>query len=203
PRLLVPAVEALGQFPAFVLVLASGPVIDLDDALCAPWAHRLIVALPDEAASGMMAGRHLSGAQIMHIEPEHADHALLEVLDQVLLHRFRVIAGEPPEELDAWFRDRFSLRRDDRDGVWARISGWLAELDRPDIEGPDDPARRILCAIGWRAKIDAAECVEGLQKWQSESQSELANPMARAAARLLFKMIGIGDWLPSVDSHGR
>nr|MDP9122826.1 hypothetical protein [Acidobacteriota bacterium] len=201
PRLLVPAVAAAGLVPAYVLVLSSGRVLDLEDALAEPWADRLIAAVP-AGARAVFAGLETSPAALVPIDPRRPDEALRQIVAAVLAVRFRGLGTEAPEELEPWLEERSGLSPAGVEGFWQWCLESIVELDSVGW-GDADAARRILCAIRWRARACAPECVERLRAWQDDARyGELAGPVAGAAARMLFKMIGLGGWHPSMASHG-
>jgi len=201
PRLVVPVVEALGHPPAFVLILACGPLLDLEDALRAPWAGRLIVALPGEAAGDLAAGTQASGAEILFIDPVRTEEVLEKLLVEVIEHRFRALAAEPLAELPAWFRERFGTPGEPY-AMWRQVDRWLQDLESTGGKSGEDPARLILYAISWLIKVDPERCVERLQTWRSAPASTLPHQMAVAAVRLLFKLLGTGEWRPPAAVGG-
>lgn len=203
PRLLVPAVEALGRLPAFVLVLASGEILDLEDALCQPWAGRLIVAGPAEATERRRGQDRASDVQTVELEWHQGDESLMRIVEVVVAHRFRAVGGDDAETLGAWLQAQHGLPAESTEVLWRRLEAWAEELDIARFDSRDDPSRRLLCAIHWRAKTEPAECVERLLAWSKGTSGELVGLMARAATRMLFTMIGSGGWHPPRSSHGR
>lgn len=202
-RLVVPTVEAISQLPAFVLVLSSGEILDLQDALEEAWANRLIVTIPAGTTKSAGENGRAGRATLITIDPQHPDATLQEVLIEVISHRFRALDYETLEDLGTWLQERLGLPVDDIEGIWLRLAEWTDELDASKPAGGDDPARRILCALRWWARADIEECVERLRAWREGPESELTGQVAGSAARMLFKMIGIGGWHPPVESHGR
>lgn len=202
PRLLLPPVEAAAHEPALVLVLSMGRILDLEDALREPWADRLIVAVPPDVQSGIRNDTQASGTTILSIDLGRPDEGLLRILVEAISLRFRSLGDESVEDLGAWLQEDYGLPGAAEDGFWERLESWIGSLDEVgSIDGNSDPARLILCALRWRARVDIAEVVEHLRDWSSDSRDELTRQVAGAATRLLFKLISLSGWRPPAASH--
>jgi hypothetical protein len=171
PRLLLPALDALasGELCA-VIVLATGPILDLEDVSAAAWSRALLL-VDLSAADGAPP---VPGAiRIARQSPERGLADLAAALDDRLA---QVIAGTPGD---------VSMGAD----LETTLAQWTEELDLPQsLDVPGDRAPAIVHAVLALAKSDPDRCSALLSSWLEPSRSELARRLGSGAVRLLLRI---------------
>jgi hypothetical protein len=186
-RLMRPGVQNVAPDGVrMILLLTSGPVIDLEDGLDAVSAeHKLVIAANCElevplGTELLRVGRDLSARDLETLEAKlrlicaRAQAALDPAGWEPLLERLSVCIAD----LDAAPEDT--------------LAAWAAQLDQLDKFPGDttghDPAKKILCALLRLAVSDLDACLRIVRAWLMGG-TDLERPMAAATAVALLRAV--------------
>ena len=199
PRLVMPLLEQRRAAEvSSVLVLAWGPLLDLDDARESSWGGRLLVVNAGSRGRGARRGDGTA------VELYGTDLGEIEL--HLNLLRARQLAAMPA---DRW---RGQLRRELLDppnhraleaALRARV---LAFGDLSSIESSSE-TRLVLSAVLWLALEDLGACCELIERWLEEGTTtpgcSLLAVMGQASASMLFRLFACADPLPNAATHAR
>lgn len=196
PRLGLPALEAAGgPGGGLALILAWGPVLDLEDLGHGRWAGRaLLTALgpelpcPPGVTPVPLPARRTSG------------QAAEQIVDAGLA---RLAQGMAARDAAAWWRTvapALGLARPDAPAILARLKAWVAELDRPPASPDADPLRAIIATVCWLSAANLNVCVTLLVALLhgADERERLAGG---AAARALLRLYGSAEAPPPPATH--
>ncbi|MEA2604063.1 MAG: hypothetical protein QOF89_5055 [Acidobacteriota bacterium] len=173
PRLLLPAIDAIGgEGLCVIIVLATGPILDLEEVSMAAWSSSLLLASLGKAS------HEPSLPHAIRIDPRSPESGLADLAarvdDNFAAAIARVGAGAPGGE-----------------NLEAALMQWVQELDQPQsLNGSADRALAILHAILGLAESDLERCSALLSRWLAPDQSELELRTGSAGVRLLLRIQG-------------
>jgi hypothetical protein len=171
PRLLLPALAAFdGEDLRIVIVLATGPILDLEEVLMAGWSSRLLLANLGQASQQPALPRAI------RIDPRSPQGGMTDLVAKVddgfVATLARAGAGAPADE-----------------GLEVSLENWVAELDEPQsLNNPVDRALAIFQAILGLAESDLDRCSALLSRWLGPDRNDLEQRVGSAAVRLLLRI---------------
>jgi hypothetical protein len=172
PRLLVPALEALdGGSLCIVIVLAKGPILDLEEVSMACWSSGLLLVSVGKAS------REPSLSRAISIAPRSPESGLAELAARV---DDRFAAAIARVGTGATAGD---------EGLEVQLQRWVDGLDQPQsLDGPVDQVLSIFYAVLGLAESDLDRCTALLSQWLSPDRSDLELLAGSAAVRLLLRI---------------
>jgi len=182
-RLMMPGFQRFAAEGArMVLVVTSGPVLDLEDALGSIAADTKIVVAagceldPPLGVELLPVGRTFSAKDVETVEKRLQDlwaETLVKIAPNMWLPLLEE-QGVYTEHLESF---------DDSLEAWA---GRLGELD--SATGRTDLAKKILCVLFWLAASDFKACLRIVRRWLTEGEETgLRRNMGAAAGFALFR----------------
>ncbi len=171
PRLLLPAIDALGEEDfAVVIVLATGPIVDLEEVSMTAWSSALLLTNLGKTS------REPFASQAIRIDPRSPVVGLVDLaarIDEAFVAALAHAAGGTPGEED----------------VETTLRQWVHGLDQPQsLSGSTDQTVAILQAVLGLAESDLDRCSALLSSWLAPDRSDLELRMGSAAGRLLLRI---------------
>ncbi len=183
-RLMTPGVRNVAPDGVrMVVLLASGPVIDLEDGLDSVRAeHKLVIAANCELEVPL-------GAELLRVGRDLSARDLEAVEAKLLLICARAQAALDPTGWEPLL-ERLGVNIGHLDTVpGAVLAAWAAQLSElPADTGGQDPAKKILCALLRLAAADLDACLRIVRTWLTEGTG-LERRMAAAASIALFRAV--------------
>ncbi len=200
PPLLYPALTNIDVSKAyFVLVITWGTIIDLEDILPEPWRDRVIIA--------DLAQNKTWPETIQTITLPSKDTPEVQIVREINTHFARSLAHIEASEWWLMLKPYFAQELPEIDGVVSQLEQWITNLDKIEYsKHPDDVTRTIICAILLLAKVNLTYCVDQIKTWltfetEQENEAELFHLIGQATGKLLYRIYGVADPIPSVTTH--
>lgn len=185
PRLLLPAVNAVSEEDlSVVIILATGPIVDLEEVSMAAWSSALLLTNLGKTSRDPFA------SQAIRIDPRSPAAGLVDLVARIDETFVAAIAGAA----GGWL---------DEEDVETRLSQWVHELDQPQsLNGSADQVVAILQAVLGLAESDLDRCSTLLSSWLAPDRSDLELRMGSASVRLLLR-ITVHRSAPSSPARAR
>lgn len=199
PLLAVPVLEALGApHGSIVILIAAGPILDLEDLGQSPWAGRVLLASLD--ASGLTPAIPDGVARLELSPAQRPDQVAALLVEAALRQLAQSLASR---DAGAWWRKvgpDLGLEIAGRAAAGSRLEALVTALDEPPAAPQIDPLRQIITAFCWQSAVHLPSCVDILLAWLA-NDDERHRMAGGAAARALFYLYGSAAPPPPVASH--